>query len=100
VRRFDDRLRDFADTAALVSHLDLVVAVDTSVVHLAGAMGRPAWVLLPWAADWRWLTGRADSPWYPHARLWRQPREGAWDEVLADTARALAALAGSGRARR
>ncbi|MFO1200253.1 MAG: tetratricopeptide repeat protein [Burkholderiaceae bacterium] len=100
VRRFDDRLRDFADTAALVSHLDLVVAVDTSVVHLAGAMGRPAWVLLPWAADWRWLTGRADSPWYPHARLWRQPREGAWDEVLADAARALAALAGSGRARR
>lgn len=76
------RLRDFADTAALVSTLDLVVAVDTSVAHLAGALGKPVWILLPYSPDWRWMLQREDSPWYPSARLYRQPEPGAWAPVL------------------
>jgi tetratricopeptide (TPR) repeat protein len=88
---FGDGLGDFADTAALCAQCDLVIAVDTSVVHLAGALGRPVWILLPFAADWRWLRGRTDSPWYPTARLYRQERPGDWDGVLALVARDLAA---------
>jgi tetratricopeptide (TPR) repeat protein len=76
-------LRDFADTAAVVSQLDLVVSADTAMVHLAGALGTPVWVLLPFSPDFRWLLERADSPWYPSARLFRQPRFGDWDSVLA-----------------
>ena len=76
-------LDDFADTAAVVSLLDLVVSADTSVVHLAGALGRPVWVLVPFSPDFRWLLDREDSPWYPTARLFRQPRFGDWDSVLA-----------------
>ncbi len=82
-------LSDFADTAALIANLDLVIAVDTSVAHLAGALGRPTWILLPFAPDWRWQLGRSDSPWYPTARLFRQPRPGDWDSVLADVRTAL-----------
>jgi len=82
-------LADFADTAALVSQLDLVLAVDTSVAHLAGALGRPVWVLLPFAPDWRWLLDREDSPWYPTARLFRQPRLGDWDSVIEQVRREL-----------
>ena len=76
-------LRDFGDTAALVECLDLVVSVDTSVAHLAGALARPAWILLPFAPDWRWMTERSDTPWYPGARLYRQPAAGAWEAVVA-----------------
>lgn len=76
------RIAGFADTAALVSQLDLVIAVDTAVAHLAGALGRPVWVLLPFAPDWRWLLGRQDSPWYPTMRLFRQPGFGDWPGVL------------------
>ncbi len=83
-------LADFADTAALIDSLDLVVAVDTAVAHLAGAMGRPVWILLPFAADFRWLQARDDSPWYPSARLFRCPAPGRWDAVVADVVRALA----------
>jgi tetratricopeptide (TPR) repeat protein len=83
VRRFDGRIADFADTAALAAALDLVVSVDTSAAHLAAAIGRPTWVLLPFAPDWRWLLERDDSPWYPSVRLWRQPALGDWDSVLA-----------------
>jgi tetratricopeptide (TPR) repeat protein len=75
-------LHDFADTAAVISLLDLVVSVDTAVVHVAGALGVPVWVLLPFSPDFRWLLEREDSPWYPTARLFRQPRHGDWDSVL------------------
>jgi ADP-heptose:LPS heptosyltransferase len=77
-----EELRDFADTAALMQCLDLVVSVDSSPAHLAGALARPVWVLLPHNPDWRWLLGRDDSPWYPTARLYRQPRPGDWPGVL------------------
>ncbi len=83
---------DWADTAALVAGLDLVIAVDTAVAHLAGALGRPAWVLLPFAPDWRWQRDRGDSPWYPTLRLYRQPAIGQWAPVLAQVAAELAAL--------
>ncbi|KGF80628.1 hypothetical protein IA69_17670 [Massilia sp. JS1662] len=84
---------DFADTAALVAGLDLVITVDTACAHLAGALGKPCWVLLPaWMPDWRWLADRADTPWYPHVmRLFRQRRDGVWDDVVNDVAAALAA---------
>lgn len=78
----DPPLPPFADTAALVSALDLVVGVDTAIVHLAGALGRPVWVALPFAPDWRWQLGRDDSPWYPTMRLFRQRAWGAWEEVF------------------
>lgn len=82
-------IRDYADTAAFVSQLDLVISVDTSVAHLAGALGRPVWLLLPCAPDWRWLLGRVDSPWYPSARLFRQPQPGDWKTVIAQVVAAL-----------
>jgi len=80
---------DFADSAAILTQLDLVIAVDTAIIHLAGAMGMPVWTLLPFAPDWRWLLGRADSPWYPTMRLFRQPAAGDWASVFADVAREL-----------
>lgn len=82
-------LSDFLDTAALLDSLDLVITVDTAVAHLAGAMGRPVWVLLPCVPDWRWLLGREDSPWYPGMRLFRQARPGGWEEVIRRVAEAL-----------
>jgi tetratricopeptide (TPR) repeat protein len=82
-------LTDFADTAAVIAGLDLVIAVDTAVVHLAGAMGKPVWILLPHAVDFRWMYGRDDSPWYPSARLFRQGAPGDWDSVVARLSRAL-----------
>jgi hypothetical protein len=86
---------DFADTAALIAGLDLVITVDTACAHLAGALGKPCWVLLPaWMPDWRWLVDRTDTPWYPRVmRLFRQRRDGAWDEVMREMAAALADLA-------
>ncbi len=88
--RFDEALADFADTAAIVTQLDLVIAVDTAVAHLAGALGKPVWILLSHIQDWRWFIGRGDSPWYPSARLFRQAAPGDWDGVIADVAAALA----------
>jgi tetratricopeptide (TPR) repeat protein len=85
-----DRLHDFADTAALIAELDLIISVDTAVAHLAGAMGKPVWVLLPEPADWRWLLKREDSPWYPTMRLFRQSRPGEWDEPIERMAQELA----------
>jgi tetratricopeptide (TPR) repeat protein len=88
-----DEMHDFADTAALVANLDLVISVDTAVAHLAAALGRPVWLLDRFDPDWRWLVGRRDSPWYPTLRLYRQPRPGDWEPVLAEVARDLAGLA-------
>ena len=77
-----DDLHDFADTAALVAQLDLIISVDTSVAHLAAAMGKPVWVLLPFVLDWRWMENRDDSPWYPTMRLFRQTTFGDWPGVI------------------
>jgi tetratricopeptide (TPR) repeat protein len=77
-----DQLNDFGDTAALIENLDLIITVDTAVAHLAGAMGKPVWVLLPHTSDWRWLRTREDSPWYPTARLFRQDSPGDWAGVI------------------
>jgi len=89
-------IRNFADSAACLAQLDLVISADTAVAHLAGALGKPVWVLLPMACDWRWLLERDDSPWYPSARLFRQERRGDWQGVLERVARQLAELAGGG----
>lgn len=83
---------DFADTATAMSALDLVITVDTATAHLAGALGRPVWVLLPTNPDWRWLLGRDDSPWYPTARLFRQQQSGDWTQPLARVVSALGHL--------
>jgi tetratricopeptide (TPR) repeat protein len=85
-----DELTDFADTAAVMASLDLVISVDTAAAHLAGALGRPVWILQRFAPDFRWLLDREDSPWYPSARLFRQPRFGDWDSVIDQLALALA----------
>jgi len=80
---------DFADAAAAISTLDLVITVDTAIAHLAGALGKPVWILLPFFADWRWLIDREDSPWYPTARLFRQKKRRDWSEVIARVAASL-----------
>ncbi len=84
------RLNDFMDTAAVIKNLDLVITVDTAVAHLAGALGVPTWVALPYVPDWRWLLQRQDSPWYPTLRLFRQSRTDAWDDVFVKMSEALA----------
>jgi ADP-heptose:LPS heptosyltransferase len=88
----DTGAADFADTAAIIAQLDLVISIDTSVAHLAGAMGKPCWTLLPYLhTDWRWLRGRADSPWYPSMRLYRQTAPDDWSPVIAEVTTALRA---------
>ena len=89
------QLTDFALTASVIAELDLVVAVDTAVAHLAGALGKPCWVLLPFAPDWRWLLDRSDSPWYPTLRLFRQRSPGDWTDVMARVAASLSERAAS-----
>ena len=81
--------RDFCDTAAAISCLDLVITVDTAVAHLAGAMGKPTWVLLPYLPDWRWMLHRDDSPWYPTVRLFRQPIAGDWQNTIRFVSKAI-----------
>jgi len=87
-----EELNDFADTANAIAGLDLVISIDTSVAHLAGAMGKPVWVLLPLASDWRWMLNRSDSPWYPTMRLFRQSQPGNWQGVFAQVKSALQSL--------
>ena len=89
---FMDEVGDFADTAAIIDNLDLVISVDTSVAHVAGAMGKPVWVLSRVDACWRWLRNRPDSPWYPSARVFGQTRRGDWRGVIDAVRRELARL--------
>ncbi|HKB61215.1 MAG TPA: hypothetical protein VKC56_14360, partial [Gallionellaceae bacterium] len=86
VQVHEGAIGDFADSAALVQEMDLVIAVDTSTVHVAGALGKPCWVLLPFNPDFRWLLDRSDSPWYPTATLFRQHAIGDWSPVIAEVA--------------
>jgi tetratricopeptide (TPR) repeat protein len=86
---FSKELKTYTDTAALIANLDLVISVDTSVAHLAGALAKPLWILLPFTPDWRWLLDRDDSPWYPTARLFRQDETRGWDSVMARVRAAL-----------
>ncbi|HYG87907.1 MAG TPA: glycosyltransferase family 9 protein [Azospirillum sp.] len=86
------RADDVLETAAMIRVVDLVVSVDTMVAHLAGALGRPVWTLLPFAADWRWMVERDDSPWYPTMRLFRQPCPGEWETPVAAVVRALSCV--------
>jgi ADP-heptose:LPS heptosyltransferase len=86
VRDHSSSLADFMDTAAIASEMDLVIAVDTSLAHLAGALAVPVWLMLPWAADWRWMLERSDNPWYPTMRIFRQQKHGDWRSVLAEIA--------------
>jgi hypothetical protein len=90
-------LQNFSDTAAVVCALDLIITIDTAVAHLAGALRKPVWILLPFAADWRWLLDRDDSPWYPSACLFRQQHSGEWDGVIAQVAQRLVQLAADHR---
>jgi hypothetical protein len=91
------RLEDWADTAGLIAGLDLVIAVDTAVAHLAGALGKPVWLLNRFDTCWRWFLGREDTPWYPTMRQFRQARRGDWAEVIARARDALAEAAGGRR---
>jgi hypothetical protein len=92
LRDYGNQLADFVDTASLILNLDLVISVDTAVAHLAAALGKPVWLLLPFTADWRWLLNREDSPWYPTIRLFRQQRACDWDELLLRVAKELSLL--------
>jgi hypothetical protein len=89
IAHFGDEQEDFADAAAMIELMDVVISVDTSIAHLAGALGKEAWILLPYSADWRWMEGRSDSPWYPSVRLYRQATRGDWSDVLARVKRDL-----------
>lgn len=89
LHRLDTEIHSFEDTAAILAETDLLISVDSSPVHLAGALGKRAWVLLPFEAEWRWMTQRRDTPWYPSHRLFRQPRPGDWQAVLAEVVDAL-----------
>jgi tetratricopeptide (TPR) repeat protein len=94
-----NKFEDFVDTAAAIDALDLVITVDTSVAHTAGALGKPVWVLLPWVTDWRWLLNREDNPWYPTMRLFRQKKGEDWDNVLARVEKELKAVVQGDKAR-
>jgi len=90
--RVDKQINDFEDTAAIITSLDLVISSDTSIVNLAGALGRPVWVLLAYISDWRWLLDRDDTPWYSTARLFRQAKVSDWTTVVDEVCTALKQL--------
>jgi tetratricopeptide (TPR) repeat protein len=101
IERIDDALADLGDTAAAMEQCDLIISVDTAAAHLAGSLGKPLWLLLPYVPDWRWLLGRTDSPWYPGARLFRQDKLDDWESVITNVVNELRALfAGPDRAGR
>jgi hypothetical protein len=91
IQRLEDKLESFADTAAIIDRLDGVVSIDTAVAHLTGALGKPLWLMLPFAADWRWGIDTPASAWYPKAHLFRQGKPGAWEEVIERVAKDVAA---------
>jgi ADP-heptose:LPS heptosyltransferase len=86
-------IADFADAAGLLTHLDLLISINTGPAHLAGAMGKPVWMLNPYKTDFRWLLDREDSPWYPSLRIFRQPRDGNWEIAVSRMAKQLRARA-------
>jgi ADP-heptose:LPS heptosyltransferase len=90
MRELEVYAQDVRDTAASIMNLDLVITVDTITAHLAGALGKPVWILLPREADWRWMIGRDDSPWYPAARLFRNQSDADWSAVISQAKQALA----------
>ena len=92
IEDFSEDLGDFTDTAGLIENLDLVISVDTAAAHLAGAMGKQIWILLPFAPDWRWMLQRTDSPWYPTMRLFRQKNWGDWNSVFQNVTEELRVL--------
>lgn len=100
VTEIGSKLKDFRDSAAVVHHLDMVISVDTAIVHLAGAMAKPLWVLLAYVPDWRWMLEREDSPWYPTAKLFRQQEEGDWDRLFINLKQALEDRVGSAQAKK
>mgnify|MGYP001047487112 FL=1 len=89
IHNLGSSFNDLADTAAAIKQLDLVITIDTVIAHLAGALGKPVWVMLNFDSDWRWLTDREDSPWYPTMRLFRQPKIGDWGSVFVEVKQAL-----------
>jgi ADP-heptose:LPS heptosyltransferase len=91
-------LNDFGDTASLIVNLDLVISIDSAAAHLAGAMGKAVWVMLTFDADWRWMAGRPDSPWYPTMRLFRQEKMGDWARPIGQVAAALREMQEQGKA--
>jgi hypothetical protein len=93
IKFFGHELRDFADTAALINNLDLVISTCTSIPHLSSALGKETWVLLSYVPDWRWLLDRVDSPWYPSMKLFRQPTIGDWGTPLENIRKNLLLLA-------
>ena len=94
---FDGNHGSFMDTAAVMKNLDLIISIDTSVVHLAGGLGVPVWILLPYEADWRWLLNRDDSPWYPTMKLFRQQKPNEWHEVIEEVCHALEEMVQKGK---
>jgi ADP-heptose:LPS heptosyltransferase len=92
IHRYDQEIADFADTAAIIDQMDLVISVDSAVAHLAGALGKPVWVLLSPRHDFRWLLEREDSPWYASARLFRRARDGGWSDCIERLGRELRRL--------
>jgi hypothetical protein len=95
ITNLGSRFRDFGDTAQAIVQLDLVIAVDTAVAHLAGALGKCVWTLLPFEAEWRWMVEREDSPWYPTMRLFRQTARGDWKGLIGQVARELSKFEGT-----
>ena len=99
VAHLGEAMKSFADTAAIISLLDVIISVDTAVAHLAGALGAKTWILLPYVAEWRWLLDRADSPWYRTARLFRQPALNDWTGAVAAVGEALREIGRDDRVR-